>query len=76
MLNFHTEFLTIRRSSPPSSFFFAKIMHMQAGQCGNQIGTKTWEVMCDEALGGKYLPRAVLLVVVGLIDALRASPLG
>jgi tubulin beta len=25
-----------------------EILHMQAGQCGNQIGTKFWEVICDE----------------------------
>ena len=26
---------------------------MQAGQCGNQMGTKFWEVVCDEhGIGG------------------------
>ena len=26
---------------------------MQAGQCGNQIGKKLWEVVCDEnGIGG------------------------
>jgi len=25
-----------------------EIVHVQAGQCGNQIGTKFWEVLCDE----------------------------
>jgi len=25
-----------------------EIVHIQAGQCGNQIGTKFWEVICDE----------------------------
>jgi tubulin beta len=26
---------------------------MQAGQCGNQIGTMLWEVVCDEyGIGG------------------------
>ena len=30
-----------------------EIVHMQAGQCGNQMGTKFWEVVCDEhGLGG------------------------
>jgi tubulin beta len=59
---------------------------MQAGHCGNQMGTKFLEVVCDEqgisggveycgdndaqlgrinvlyhdALGGKYMPRAVI----------------
>jgi len=25
-----------------------EIVHIQAGQCGNQIGTKFWEVVCEE----------------------------
>jgi tubulin beta len=25
-----------------------EIAHVQAGQCGNQMGTKFWEVVCDE----------------------------
>ena len=25
-----------------------EILHIQAGQCGNQIGAKFWEVICDE----------------------------
>jgi Tubulin/FtsZ family, GTPase domain len=25
-----------------------EIVHIQAGQCGNQIGAKFWEVVCDE----------------------------
>jgi tubulin beta len=30
-----------------------EILHMQAGQCGNQMGTKFWEVLCDEnGIGG------------------------
>ena len=62
-------------------------MHIQAGQCGNQIGAKFWEVISDEhgidptgsydgdsdlqlerinvyyneATGGRYVPRAVLV---------------
>jgi len=34
-----------------------EIVHIQAGQCGNQIGTKFWEVACDEhgvSSSGKY----------------------
>jgi len=34
-----------------------EIVHIQAGQCGNQIGTKFWEVICGEhgvSPGGKY----------------------
>ena len=26
-----------------------EIVHVQAGQCGNQIGAKFWEVISDEA---------------------------
>ncbi len=25
-----------------------EIVHLQAGQCGNQIGAKFWEVIADE----------------------------
>ncbi|CAL0333266.1 unnamed protein product [Lupinus luteus] len=25
-----------------------EILHIQAGQCGNQIGAKFWEVVCAE----------------------------
>ena len=25
-----------------------EILHIQAGQCGNQIGAKFWEVISDE----------------------------
>jgi tubulin beta len=76
---------------------------MQAGQCGNQMGTTFWEVVCDEhgiggdceycggsntqlgrinvfsqgTSGGKYLPHTVLFdILPGVIDAVRASPLG
>uniref|UniRef100_F1LH51 Tubulin beta-1 chain n=1 Tax=Ascaris suum TaxID=6253 RepID=F1LH51_ASCSU len=64
-----------------------EIVHVQAGQCGNQIGAKFWEVISDEhgiqpdgsykgdsdlqlerinvyyneASGGKYVPRAILV---------------
>ena len=64
-----------------------EIVHLQAGQCGNQIGAKFWEVISDEhgiqpdgsyagdneyqlerinvyyneATGGKYVPRAIMV---------------
>ncbi|KAK8607694.1 hypothetical protein V6N13_046302 [Hibiscus sabdariffa] len=64
-----------------------EILHVQVSQCGNQIGGKFWEVVCDEhgidakgnyvgtspvqlervnvyfneASGGRYVPRAVLM---------------
>lgn len=25
-----------------------EILHIQGGQCGNQIGSKFWEVVCDK----------------------------
>ncbi|GKV33878.1 hypothetical protein SLEP1_g42324 [Rubroshorea leprosula] len=25
-----------------------EILHIQGGQCGNQIGAKFWEMVCDE----------------------------
>ena len=31
-----------------SSFKMREIVHIQAGQCGNQIGSKFWEVISDE----------------------------
>lgn len=80
-----------------------EILHVQAGQCGNQIGGKFWEVMCDEhgidatgsyvgnshlqiervnvyyneASGGRYVPRAVLMdLEPGTMDSLRSGPYG
>ena len=64
-----------------------ELVHIQGGQCGNQIGAKFWEVIADEhgidptgtyhgdsdlqlerinvyfneATGGRYVPRAVLM---------------
>ncbi|XP_072908240.1 tubulin beta-4B chain-like isoform X1 [Hemitrygon akajei] len=80
-----------------------EIVHLQAGQCGNQIGAKFWEVISDEhgidptgtyhgdsdlqlerinvyyneATGGKYVPRAVLMdLEPGTMDSVRAGPFG
>ncbi|KAJ3295734.1 Tubulin beta chain (Beta tubulin) [Borealophlyctis nickersoniae] len=80
-----------------------EIVHVQTGQCGNQIGSKFWEVISDEhgidptgryvgtsdlqlerisvyfneATGGKYVPRSVLVdLEPGTMDAVRASPYG
>lgn len=80
-----------------------EIVHIQAGQCGNQIGAKFWEVISDEhgidatgcycgdsdlqlerinvyyneATGGKYVPRAVLVdLEPGTMDSVRAGPYG
>ncbi|THU49086.1 hypothetical protein C4D60_Mb06t05850 [Musa balbisiana] len=80
-----------------------EILHIQAGQCGNQIGAKFWEVICDEhaidatgayagdsdlqlerisvyfneAVGARYVPRAVLVdLEPGTMDAVRSGPFG
>ncbi|KAL2930519.1 Tubulin beta-3 chain [Bienertia sinuspersici] len=80
-----------------------EILHIQGGQCGNQIGAKFWEVICDEhgidqtgkyygetdlqlerinvyyneASGGRYVPRAVLMdLEPGTMDSLRSGPYG
>merc|ERR1712007_347268 len=80
-----------------------EIVHLQAGQCGNQIGAKFWEVIADEhgidptgtyhgdsdlqlerinvyfneATGGRYVPRAVLMdLEPGTMDSVRAGPFG
>ncbi|PWZ33784.1 Tubulin beta-6 chain [Zea mays] len=46
----------LARSAPVASQFgsshtsakMREILHIQGGQCGNQIGAKFWEVVCDE----------------------------
>ncbi|XP_020591456.1 tubulin beta chain-like [Phalaenopsis equestris] len=80
-----------------------EILHIQGGQCDNQIGAKFWEVICNkhkidhtkkyngdldtqlervnvyynEANGGRYVPRAVLMdLEPGTMDALRLGPFG
>ncbi|KAL0391891.1 UNVERIFIED_CONTAM: Tubulin beta-6 chain [Sesamum radiatum] len=82
-----------------------EILHIQGGQCGNQIGSKFWEVICDEhgvdptgrykgdgssdnqlerinvyfneASGGRYVPRAVLMdLEPGTMDAIRSGHYG
>uniref|UniRef100_A0A2K5N1J1 Tubulin/FtsZ GTPase domain-containing protein n=1 Tax=Cercocebus atys TaxID=9531 RepID=A0A2K5N1J1_CERAT len=75
-----------------------EIVHLQAGQCGNQIRAKFWEVISDEhgtyygdsdlqlerinvyyneARGGNYVPRAVLVdLEPGTMDSVLSSPFG
>ncbi|XP_048002793.1 tubulin beta-2 chain-like [Leguminivora glycinivorella] len=80
-----------------------EIVHVQVGQCGNQIGSKFWEIISDEhgvdpsghyhgenpqqlerinvyyeeASGGKYVPRAVMVdLEPGTMDSVRAGPYG
>jgi len=80
-----------------------EIVHIQCGQCGNQIGAKFWEVISqehgldangvyggdnplqlermnvyfNEASGGKFVPRAVLVdLEPGVIDSIKASTYG
>merc|ERR1711909_80162 len=86
-----------------SSVKMREIVHIQAGQCGNQIGAKFWEIISDEhgidptgsyagsselqlerinvyyneASGGKYVPRAVLVdLEPGTMDSVRSGPYG
>ncbi|BFZ60217.1 Tubulin beta chain (Beta tubulin) [Saitoella coloradoensis] len=80
-----------------------EIVHLQTGQCGNQIGASFWQTIAgehgingsghyegtsdlqlermnvyfNEAAGGKYVPRAVLVdLEPGTMDAVRAGPFG
>lgn len=80
-----------------------EIVHVQVGQCGNQIGGKFWEVIShehgvnpdgqyagdsdlqlerinvyfSEAVGGRYVPRALLVdLEPGTMDSLRSAPTG
>ncbi|KAF8820846.1 hypothetical protein IE077_002747 [Cardiosporidium cionae] len=80
-----------------------EIVHIQGGQCGNQIGAKFWEVISDEhginptgtyqgdsdlqlervnvfyneATGGRYVPRAILMdLEPGTMDSVRCGPFG
>ncbi|XP_074660927.1 tubulin beta-4B chain-like [Tubulanus polymorphus] len=80
-----------------------EIVHLQAGQCGNQIGSKFWEVISEEhgvsssgiyrgnstqqierinvyyneAAGGSYVPRCVLIdLEPGTMDSVRSSQYG
>jgi len=80
-----------------------EIVHLQVGQCGNQIGGKFWaaiseehgidptgsykgdsdlqleriNVYYNEATGGKYVPRAILVdLEPGTMDACKASNYG
>eukprot|EP00386_Alphamonas_edax_P008038 GDKI01026491.1.p1 GENE.GDKI01026491.1~~GDKI01026491.1.p1 ORF type:complete len:442 (+),score=93.53 GDKI01026491.1:230-1555(+) len=80
-----------------------EIVHVQLGQCGNNMGSKFWEVISDEhgitpqgqfagesdlqlerlnvyyneATGGRYVPRAVLVdLEPSSIDTVRAGPYG
>ncbi|KAL1921136.1 uncharacterized protein VTP21DRAFT_10852 [Calcarisporiella thermophila] len=80
-----------------------EIIHVQTGQCGNQVGQKFWEIISqehsidssglytgnddtqiqcanvyyNEAVGGRYVPRAVLVdLEPGTMDSIRAGPYG
>jgi len=80
-----------------------EIVHLQVGQCGNQIGSRFWQTISEEhaidpsgnykgtddlqlerinvyyneATGGKYVPRAILVdLEPGTMDAVKSGPLG
>merc|ERR1712170_231576 len=95
--------LQVVTTSKHKTFKMREIVHIQAGQCGNQIGAKFWEVISDEhgidptgtyhgdsdlrlerinvyyneATGGKYVPRAILVdLEPGTMDSVRSGPFG
>jgi len=80
-----------------------EIIHLQVGQCGNQIGSKFWkaiseehginpagkyegdlqqqleriDVYFNEASGGKYVPRSILVdLEPGVLDTIKNGPMG
>ncbi|CAN6315020.1 unnamed protein product [Urochloa humidicola] len=92
-----------RSGESPAASAMREILHIQGGQCGNQIGAKFWEVICDEhgidgtgryagdsdlqlerinvyyneASGGRFVPRAVLMdLEPGTMDSVRSGPFG
>merc|ERR1712061_666698 len=92
--------ISLKENTPTN---MREIVHLQAGQCGNQIGAKFWEIISDEhgidptgsyqgtsdlqlerinvyyneATGGKYVPRAVLVdLEPGTMDSVRSGPFG
>merc|ERR1712114_54930 len=38
----------VTQQQPTISINMREIVHLQAGQCGNQIGAKFWEIISDE----------------------------
>ena len=42
------EFKIIFFQPQPTTITMREIVHLQAGQCGNQIGAKFWEIISDE----------------------------
>merc|ERR1712070_410719 len=92
-----------QESPLPFATSMRELVHIQGGQCGNQIGAKFWEVISDEhgidptgtyhgdsdlqlerinvyyneASGGRYVPRAVLVdLEPGTMDSVRAGTYG
>ncbi|KAB0367948.1 hypothetical protein FD755_021272 [Muntiacus reevesi] len=64
-----------------------EIVHIQVGQCGNQIGAKFWEVISDDhginpvgtyhGDSGKYVPRAILVdLEPRTMDSVCSGPFG
>merc|ERR1712070_1156637 len=61
---------------------FAKmreLVHVQGGQCGNQIGAKFWEVISDEHgidPTGTYHGDSDVHLEPGTMDSVRSGPFG
>ncbi|GKU97706.1 hypothetical protein SLEP1_g10812 [Rubroshorea leprosula] len=58
-----------------------EILHIQGGQCGNQIGAKFWEVRVNvyynEAWCRRFVPHVVLMdLEPGIMDSVRIGPYG
>uniref|UniRef100_A0A182P4A2 Tubulin beta chain n=1 Tax=Anopheles epiroticus TaxID=199890 RepID=A0A182P4A2_9DIPT len=104
MLALYIERHVFGEASEESISKMREIVHLQTGQCGNQIGAKFWEVISNEhgidatgafqgdcgdlqlerinvyyneASGGKYVPRAILVdLEPGTMDSVRSGPYG
>ena len=54
-----------------------EIVHLQIGQCGNQIGTKFWEIISDEHgldLDGEFTGESDLQVEISPISTNHHQP--
>ncbi|KAK4337370.1 hypothetical protein RND71_043327 [Anisodus tanguticus] len=57
------------------------IIHVQVGQCGNQIGQKFWELLSEEHdldyNDDRFVPRSVQVdLEPGVVDSIRNCPIG
>ena len=70
MLQHELKILFIRLCRSAHCFFFGRnnlatmreLVHIQGGQCGNQIGAKFWEVRSKFRLGTRWSVEQVLIM--------------